>query len=149
MAKFRLEPVLRLRRHREESRKRELAEAVAVEMQRKEGVMRLARMRDEQKQTLRQAQQVGLLDMEAVIQERQYVGLLDREIGLGLGVVAGAERETAARRARMVEAMKERKALEVLQERSRSAERRREAAVEAAALDEVAAVQFERARQEA
>jgi flagellar export protein FliJ len=126
-----------------------LAEAVAVEMQRKEGVMRLARMRDEQKQTLRQAQQVGLLDMEAVIQERQYVGLLDREIGLGLGVVAGAERETAARRARMVEAMKERKALEVLQERSRSAERRREAAVEAAALDEVAAVQFERARQEA
>jgi flagellar export protein FliJ len=147
MAKFKLEPVLRLRQHREESRKRDLAVAVAAEMERKEGVRRLARMRDEQKQTLRQVQQAGVLDMETVIQERQYVGLLDREIGLGLGVVAGAERETAVRRGRMVEAMKDRKALEVLKERSRVVERRREAAVDAAALDEMAAVQFERKRQ--
>ncbi len=146
MAKFKLEPVLRLRQHREESRKRELAVAVAIETERKEGVRRLAGMRDEQRQTLRQVQQTGTLDMETVIQERQYVGLLDREIGLSLGVVAGAERETAARRGRMIEAMKERKALEVLKERSRLAEQRREAAVEAAALDEVAAVQFERKR---
>jgi flagellar biosynthesis chaperone FliJ len=48
----------------------------------------------------------------------------------------------------MVEAMKERKALEVLKERSRVVERRREAAVDAAVLDEIAAVQFERKRQE-
>jgi len=148
MAKFKLEPVLKLRQHREDARKRELAEAVAAETQRKEGVMRLARMRDEQSQLLRQSQHSGLLDMETVIQERQYVGLLDREIGLSLGVVAGAERETVVRRGRMVEAMKDRKALDVLKDRSRVVERRREAAVEAAALDEMAAVQFERNRKE-
>jgi flagellar export protein FliJ len=139
MAKFRLQPVLKLRKHREEARKRELAVALGEENRRKELALRLARLRQEQLQEVRRAQQAGTLDIRSLIELKAYVGLLDRRIVEQLGLVAEAERETAARREVLVAAMKDRKALEVLERRHVERLRGEEARRETAELDEVGA----------
>ena len=137
MARFRLEPVLKLRKHHEEWRKRELSSALTVENQEKETAVRYARMRQEQTQQVRQQQRAGLLDIRTLIDEKAYIGLLDREIQSQFRKVALAEHQTAGRRTKLAEAMTARKALEVLRERAAEAERARQAREETVALDEV------------
>lgn len=139
MATFRLASVLKLRRHHEDRRQRDLAAALAVENEQKDTAMRYARMRQEQAERVRRWQRVaGELDVRALIDHRAYVGLLDREIQEKLRCVARAEHETVGRRAKLVEAMVDRKALEVLQERAADDERTRRDRAETAEIDEVA-----------
>jgi flagellar FliJ protein len=139
VAKFRFQSVLKLRRHREDRRKRDLAGALAVENRRKQAALHYARMRQDHAGNLRRRQQRGSLDVAALIEHKAYIGLLDREIGRQLQSVAAAERETARRRDVLVDAMKDRKALEVLRQRALEARRADEARRETAELDEVAA----------
>jgi flagellar FliJ protein len=144
MTKFRLEAVLKFRKHREESRKRELAKAVAEELQRKEKVLRLAELRKHESATLKVSQKPGPLDMQMVIEQRRYVGQLDREIYLRLSDVAKAEEVTAGYRKNVVEAMKDRKALDILKERFLLAAQQKAAGREAVVLDEVGLMLYRR-----
>ncbi|HOI56039.1 MAG TPA: flagellar export protein FliJ [Phycisphaerae bacterium] len=137
MAKFRLQPVLTLRKYREQLRQRDLAVALGEEQRRKDAVLRLADLRREQTDVFRGQQQTGPLDMQAVVAQRQYLGLLGREIGFRLRGVAQAERETARRRGDMTDAMQDRKAVEILEDRFRQRLRRDEDRREMAELDEV------------
>jgi len=136
MAKFRLEPVLKLRKYREQVRKRDLAVAVAREQQQKEAVVRLAGLQQEQSHIFRRQQQAGRIDMQAVVAQKQYLGLLGREIGFGLQDVARAEHETTRHRGKVAEAMKDRKALDVLQERFVEGLRTEQRRAETSELDE-------------
>ncbi|MBN2583402.1 MAG: flagellar FliJ family protein [Planctomycetes bacterium] len=136
MAKFRLEPVLKLRKYREQLRQRDLALALSEEQRRKDAVLRLADLRREQTDVFRRQQQAGPLDMQRVVGQRQYLGLLGREIGFRLRGVAQAERETTRRRGAMTEAMQDRKALEILEGRFHEQLRRDEDRMEMAELDE-------------
>ena len=148
MAKFRLQPVLMLRKHRELQRQRELALAINEEQRRKDAVLRLAALRREHAEHLRRQQKTGPLDMQSVVAHRQYLGLLGREIGFRLQGVAQAERETAQRRATMSEAMRDRKALEILEDRFRLEVRTDRDRAEMAELDEAALRNFKVTRQE-
>lgn len=138
MAKFRLAPVLTLRKHREDDRKRELAEALAEESREKHSALRFAEMRQDQTTLLRQRQAAGEIDVRTVIEDRAYLGQLDREIQRQLRVVARCELETNRRRAVLVEARRDRRAMEVLQEKFLAAGRALEVRRETAELDEVA-----------
>jgi len=136
MAKFRLQPVLTLRKYREQLRQRDLAVALGEEQRRKDAVLRLADLRRAQTAVFRGQQQTGPLDMQAVVAQRQYLGLLGREIGFRLRGVAQAERETARRRGDMTDAMQDRKAVEILEDRFRQRLRRDEDRRDMAELDE-------------
>ena len=139
MARFRLEPVLKLRQHREDARKRDLAVALNDENQEKETALRYVRLRQDQIHQMR-ARQVtddGPLDIRALIEHRAHIGLLDREIQGQLRTVAVAERETTGRRRKVSEAMVDRKALEVLRDKALTAEQANLMRQEAAELDEV------------
>jgi len=136
MAKFRLEPVLKLRKYREEARKRDLAAAVSEEQRHKAAVLRLAGLQQEQSQVFRQQQQAGRLDMRALIAQKQYLGLLGREISFGLKGVARAEHETARQRGKVAGAMKDSKALEILRDRAVEAVLARQRRDETVELDE-------------
>jgi flagellar export protein FliJ len=138
MAKFRLAPVLTLRKHREDDRKRELAEALAEESREKQSALRFAEMRQDQATLLRQRQAAGEIDVRTLIEDRTYLGQLDREIQRQLRVVARCELETNRRRAVLVEARRDRRAMEVLQEKFLAARRAVEVRRETAELDEVA-----------
>jgi len=138
MAKFRLAPVLTLRKHREDDRKRELAEALAEESREKQSALRFAEMRQNQATLLRQRQAAGEIDVRTLIEDRAYLGQLDREIQRQLRVVARCELETNRRRAVLVEARRDRRAMEVLQEKFLAARRAVEVRRETAELDEVA-----------
>jgi len=137
MAKFRLQPVLKLRKHREEARKRDLAAAVSEEQRHKTVVLRLADFQREQSQVFRRQQGAGPLDMSALIAQKQYLGLLGREIRFGLQSVARAEHQTARHRGKVAGAMQERKALEILQDRAVEAASAEQRKAEMAELDEV------------
>ena len=137
MAKFRLAPVLKLRLHREELRKRELAVALADENRLKEVVLRLARLRQDQADEFRRQQQAGQLDVRAIIERKTFIGLLERRIREQLVVVARAEQQTQQRRQELLAAMKDRKALDVLHERHNERVRQAEARQETMALDEI------------
>ena len=136
MAKFRLEPVLKLRKYREEARKRDLAAAVSEEQRHKAAVLRLAGLQQEQSQMFRQQQQAGRLDMRALIAQKQYLALLGREISFSLTGVARAEHETGRQRGKVAEAMKDRKALEILRDRAVEAALAQQRRDEMAELDE-------------
>jgi len=138
MAKFRLAPVLTLRKHREDDRKRELAEALAEESREKQSALRFAEMRQNQATLLRQRQAAGEIDIRTLIEDRAYLGQLDREIQRQLRVVARCELETNRRRAVLVEARRDRRAMEVLQEKFLAARRAMEVRRETVELDEVA-----------
>lgn len=138
MAKFRLAPVLTLRKHREDDRKCELAAALAVENREKQSALRFAELRREQAGRLKESQAASQIDVRTLIEHRAYIGLLDREIQGQLRVVAKCELETNRRRTVLVEARRDRKALEVLKEKVVAAERAAEARRETVELDEVA-----------
>lgn len=138
MATFRLQPVLKLRRHEEDRRKYDLAGALAVENQHKDAAMRYARMRQRQVGEFRTRQQTGELNIAVLIEQRAYIGLLDREIRGQLQHAARAEHRTAGCRRRLAEAMVARKALEVLRDRASEADRVQQARADTIELDEVA-----------
>jgi flagellar export protein FliJ len=139
MATFRLAPVLKLRKHREEDRKRDLAAALTVENREKETALRYAELRQSQTVQLRRSQQTGgEMDIRTLIEHRSYIGLLDRELSGQLRRVAQAEHETGRRRGRLAEAMVARKALDVLRDKAAAAERAETEKAEATELDEVA-----------
>ena len=127
MAKFRLEPVLKLRRHREEDRKRDLARALAVENRFKDAALHIADLRGQHATRMREGQGAGQpLDIRTLIEHRSYIGLLDREIARQLRCVALAEHETRRRRQHLAAAMVDRKAMEVLRDKVLLAAQREE-----------------------
>jgi flagellar export protein FliJ len=138
VARFRLEPVLKLRQHREDTRKRDLAVALNGENQEKETALRYVRLRQDQihQMRVRQEDDDGPLDIRALIEHRAHIGLLDREIQGQLRAVAVAERETADRRRSVSEAMVDRKALEVIRDKALTAAQEDLTRREAAELDE-------------
>ncbi len=135
---FRLRPVLRFRKYQEQSQKRCLAEALTVENEQKETALRYAGMRQEAAGRFRSEQEKGWLDVRRLIDRRVYISLLDRELQDQLQVVAKAELETGRRRGDLAEAMKARKALEVLEDRARRRQRAAQDRAETAEMDEVA-----------
>jgi flagellar export protein FliJ len=146
MSKFRLQPVLKLRQHAEDERKRDLARALAEEQRRKDAVLRLAESRRDQVELLRGGQRAAELDVRGLIEHRQYIGLLEREIHLELRHVALAEHETEARRRGLVEARRNRKALDVLRSRFDERQRQRAEKLESAETDEGASMVIAAAR---
>lgn len=146
MKRFRLESVLRLRKHREELRKRELAAALAAERETKDEVLRLADIRRRNAEAFRDRQDRGPVDVRQVIELKQYIGLLDRELGFRLRDVARAEHRSEACRQTVAGAMTDRKAIETLKGRAADAERREASRRETAELDEAAGVGWRRRR---
>jgi len=144
MATFRLEPVLRLRRHHEERRKCDLAAALAVENGLKDTAMRYAGIRQAEARRFREQQRAGVLDVRALVDQKVYIGLLDREISEQLRSVAQAEHETTGRRRKLADAMVDRKALDVLRDRALAAERAVQDRAETAELDDVGGRMFTR-----
>lgn len=138
MSGFRLQPVMKLRQYAEELRKRDLAEALAEERRRKDVVLRLAESRKEQSETLRRRQRQDELDVREMIEHRQYMGLLEREIHLHLRHVAVAERQTHSSRLALMEAVRSRKAIDVLRRRFDERLQQKQSRLETAEMDEVA-----------
>lgn len=141
---FRLESVLKLRRLREEDAQRVVGRRLAAIMQARRRLEALARTAAEETGALRSALQLNEMPLDSVIGGRGWIGRLQREQAVVRGVIAAHEQQLAVERARLVEATKQRKALEKLRERQHAAHQQRLSRAEDLFLDEVGLVGYSR-----
>jgi len=145
---FRLEPLLSLRRHREQTLQLKLAESQrALERERSE----LQRLREEiraRSASLHQQQGRGPLDMGRVSMESAYLILLEGRVAEQEVLVEKLARQVDGDREAVLEAAKEKKALERLREVQLVAFARAEARKEMKAAEEVATTRHVRRSRE-
>jgi len=141
--KFRLAPLLKIREHREKERQREHATAVDQVLAQKDKLLQVdqAKLRtlDEQREHLG-----GKISVAEALIFSRYLMKLKRDRLTGNEILRGLEKEAERRRARLVEAARERKVFELLKEKQMA---RYKAALEKAdqkELDEIASITFVR-----
>lgn len=145
---FRLEPLLSLRRHREQTLQVKLAESqMALDRERS----RLQRLREEiraRSASLSRQQGKGSLDMVRVSMESEYLVFLEGLVAQQATLVERLARQVDADREAVLEAAKEKKALERLREVQLVAFARAEARKEMKAAEEVATTRHVRRSRE-
>jgi len=150
--RFRLETVLRLREQVEQQRKRELGEVLAVRQQHVDEKARLEGQLADHKAQIRALADGApgkKLDMNALIDHRQYATAVDFQIRRTRQAIGVIEEEVARRREALAEAARERKGIEKLRERQLQAYREAEQRQQQKELDEIGLVGHSRARQAA
>ena len=142
--KFRLDPLLKLRKHREKERQKEHAAAVAEADKQKQlnGDIDTARVNTLDYQRTRLAGKLSI--PEALIHSR-YIMKLKRERMAGTELLHALQREAEKKRAKLVIAARDRKIFEKLKEKQQSRHRSKIERQDQKELDEVAAGPFQRA----
>ena len=139
MFRFRLEPVLRVKRIREDQRKKEFGEALSRFW---EESRRLEELKRKRMECLGALGKVG--DPFRLRLAVEYARYLEGEIKESERRLENLRREVEAKRKALVEAMKERKILERLKEKKLEEYRRKELLKEIKSLDEIASLRFAR-----
>ena len=142
---FRLEPVLRLKAHREKQRQKEHALAVRqVTMQQE----RLASLEGDKSRTFdhQRRMQAGPISAGRLLITSRYLVKLKRDALTGREVLRGLEKTAETRRHELVEAARERKTYEKLKEKRKSAFEQDVARRERKELDEIAVTRFRRTK---
>jgi len=137
--KFRLEPLLNIRKYKEKERQKELAEAQSRVLKQVTSIKSMDDHRLNTMDTQRQRLTGSISLAEALVCSR-YLVKLKRDRMTGVELLHGLRKEEDVRRSRLIEAAKERKIFEMLREKR---ERRHLEEIDKAdqkELDEVAAV---------
>ena len=144
--KFRLEPLLKLRRHREKERQKEHAASVHEAHKQKQQLQTLDSQRlntlDFQRERL-----VGALSVTQALVASRYLVKLKRQHLAGTGLLHALEREVEKKRQKLVEAARDRKMYELLKEKRQLRHRQDAEKRDQKELDEVAVTSFRRHKQ--
>jgi flagellar FliJ protein len=141
--KFRFEPMLKVKEHREKERQRELAETLAKVHDQKAALRKLDTKRLDTMDHHR-SKLVGRVSMAEALVCSRYLLRLKRERMAGNELLRGMEREAESRRQKLVEAARERKVYDLLKEKQATRHRHGLEKDEQKALDEVATNNFRR-----
>lgn len=145
---FRLEPLLSLRRHREQTLQVQLAETQRLlegELERRDAIRGEI---VEETGRLAGYHEKGPLDMEKLNLECSYLAVLERQLENQEAVVDKLTRRVTEERAAVLQASREKKVLEKLRESLLLAFAREEARKEMKGAEEAATTQHVRRRQE-
>jgi flagellar FliJ protein len=145
--KFRLDPLLRIRKHAEEERKGVLAQVQGKLNEQTSRARRYDEMISQEHHALRDGFLVGTLDPRRLAHHRRYVNSVMRGLVQTLCERAGTQKEADKARQLLIEAVKQRKVLEKLRERRQNDWRTQQDRVERADLDEMGIVSIRRARE--
>ena len=141
--KFRLEPLLKIRQHREKERQREHSVAVQEVAKQKQQLQDIDHERlgtlEHQRQRL-----TGRLSIAEALVCSRYLVKLKRQRMAGTGLLHGMEREAEKKRQKLVEAARERKIYELLKEKQQLRHRQGLEKQDQKQLDEVAVMAFRR-----
>lgn len=146
--RFRLATLLRLRIAERDERRSDLAKAQAAADILRQEQATLTAEREENRQRLRRQAAPGSGNVDALIHGHRYDAILKGRAAQLVAQQAQVEREIERRRTILVEADRQVRVLEKLQERKAADHLARQAKLEARELDEVAAVGFFRRRAE-
>lgn len=134
--KFQLDPVLKHRLHVEDQRRRELAGVIRQQVQMQEELRGMQSTIVASKRDLADGL-VGRVDMDRVSHFARYSGQVAMRARQAVARLSVLQREIDAARARLIEATRDRRALELLKERQRQAWQHEQDRREADALDEI------------
>ncbi|MCX6835426.1 MAG: flagellar export protein FliJ [candidate division Zixibacteria bacterium] len=141
--KFRLEPLLKLRQHREKERQKEHAASVHEASMQKEQLQSLDHQRlstlDQQRGRL-----VGSLSVTQALVASRYLMQLKRQRLAGTSLLNALEREVEKKRLKLVEAARDRKTYEHLKEKQQSRHRHEAEKRDQKELDEIAVTSYRR-----
>jgi len=141
--KFRLEPLLKLRQHREKERQKEHAASVHEASLQKEQLQSLDHQRlntlDQQRGRL-----VGSLSVTQALIASRYLMKLKRQHLAGAGLLHALEREVEKKRQKLVEAARDRKTYELLKEKRQLRHRQEAEKRDQKELDEIAVTSYRR-----
>ena len=138
---FRLQAVLKHRKHLEESAQKALAEANRKWAQALDGLERIKRERRRYRHDLRQKMRMTG-DAAEVLLYMRYLRRLDGRIESQSAVVNALATEKTAKHTQLLAAVKNRKVIEKFEERSRAAEARQSLRREQIRLNEAAVNRF-------
>lgn len=146
--KFRLMPLLRLRRQEEDQKKRVVAELLsAMQLQQQEAVA-LGEALQQESKVLRAQQAGGKVDLGWLGQYYRYVLATREAIRERVGRVAALQKRLVGARSELAEAARGRKTLETLEAKQRERYERRLARLERNEQDEIAGQLYFRAAYE-
>lgn len=141
--KFRLEPLLKLRQHREKERQKEHAASVHEASLQREQLQSLDHQRlstlDQQRDRL-----VGAVSATQALVASRYLMKLKRQHLAGTSLLHALEREVEKKRLKLVEAARDRKTYELLKEKQQSRHRQEAEKRDQKELDEIAVTSFRR-----
>lgn len=145
MAKFRfkLEPVLRYRRILEDEAQRELAKAMRHRMILQDQLRQMQETITSSKRELGRGL-IGRVDLDSVAQFARYSGQTAQRARQIVASLVTAEKQIEAARERLLKATRDRKALELLEDRHRRAWHAEMERKDAAATDEIAVQAYAR-----
>ena len=141
--KYRLEPMLKLKEHKEKEKQREHAETVQKVQEQKD---KLVRIDEERGETLKHQRQslVGSMSLAELLVCSRYLMKLKKDTLTGRELLRGLEKEADKRREKLVEASKERKIYEKLKEKQIAKFTKEVERLENKAVDETATNGFRR-----
>lgn len=137
--KYRLEPLLNIRKHKEKERQKELAEAQSQVLKQVTGIKCMDDHRLNTMDTQRKRLTGSISLAEALVCSR-YLVKLKRDRMTGVELLNGLRKEEDARRSRLIEAAKERKIFEMLREKQEKRHLEEIDKADQKELDEVAAI---------
>ncbi|MCS6803383.1 MAG: flagellar export protein FliJ [Chloroflexota bacterium] len=140
--RFRLNAVLDLRRRRVETLEQELAVLERQRAERQAAIAAIHRAMERIQAALREQQASGRLKIREIAQLHGYAGRLESELANEKLLLADLEARCAAKRAELVAAQQERKAIEKLKERAEAQAAHEARTQELRALAEIATVRF-------
>jgi len=144
---FKLEPVLRQRKADEDEKQRELAKLLRKQMIYLDQLRGMQESITGSKHDLRESLR-GAVDLSAVGDFARFNAQCEQRARSIVQQLAGLERQIETQRTQLLEAVKARKAIEMLRDRHYRAWQLQQARREEAALDEVGAQQFIKKMQE-
>ena len=141
--RFRLEPLLKIRKHREKERQKDHASALQKVHDQKDALTGISGQRLETLRTQRRKSVGSIVVAEALVGSR-YLQRLKQDRIAGEGLLYGLENDAEDRRLKLVEAAKERKIFELLEEKQRTRHYKNLDKLEQKEIDEVALGKFQR-----
>jgi flagellar FliJ protein len=141
--RFRLEPVLRYRRLLEDEAQRELAKLMRHRMILQGQIRQMQETITASKRQLGQGL-IGRVDLGSVAQFARYSGQATQRARQIVSSLAAAEKQIGAAREKLLRATRDRKALELLEDRHRQQWLAAQERKEAAAMDEIAVQAYAR-----
>ncbi|NLX05741.1 MAG: flagellar export protein FliJ [Phycisphaerae bacterium] len=145
--KFRLEPILKLRKLRQEQQERKVAQRVALLVRARDQLAAVDQQIEQHYESIRQTDLVGTLSPDRLIGDRRYLNHLHVVRHTEMQSLAGAQKLVDEAKLELAEAKKQTDIMEKLKERTRErfmAELRRK---ETLALDDVATSKYAWRRQ--
>ncbi|MBP7933858.1 MAG: flagellar FliJ family protein [Phycisphaerae bacterium] len=139
---FRFETMLRIRRQREDERKRIVASRLREIRNLQKYMASLEQQIHDELRAIRIGRQPGTIDMQQIIRHRQWLGCLHKSVLEGQAKARFLEAELARERADLADAAKQRRILEKLKERQWEQHRSEQDRVEALAADDLTTVRF-------